>query len=301
MGKSNQRGHGRHRGLISGAHRLLFRSGFRVTQTQDLVAIGALERPLLSQLRLQNLRPIALLFACLFSIAVQAQSATDIVRQSDQQLRGDSSYTEMTMSIIRPDWQRSMRMKSWSKGLELSLVLVTAPAKDKGSASLKRQREMWNWIPSIERVIKIAPSMLGQSWMGSDFTNDDLINQSSIVVDYHHQLVDSALIDGSDCWIIDAIAKPQAPVVWSKVRLWIAKDNYLQRKLAFYDEFDELINTMNSYDIKTLGGRAVATRLEMIPADKPGQRTEIITHQAQFDFAIDDGFFSQSQMKSLRD
>jgi outer membrane lipoprotein-sorting protein len=236
-----------------------------------------------------------------FSLNAWAQTAKDIVIESDKSMRGDSSFSELTMRIIRPTWSRTMSMKSWTKGQELSLVLVTAPAKDKGAASLKRQKEMWNWIPSIERVVKIAPSMLGQSWMGSDFTNDDLINQSSIVVDYTHELLGEDMFDGENTWVIDAFAKPDAPVVWSKVKLWISKDNYLQRKVEFYDEFEEKINTMQTFDIKELGGRMVATRMEMIPADKDGHKTEIMTHQAQFNFDIGDDFFSQSQMKALRD
>lgn len=240
--------------------------------------------------------------ACvLLSSFSYAESAFDIVQKSDKAMRGKSSYSEATMKIVRPDWSRSMTMKSWTKGTELSLVLVTAPAKDKGSASLKRHREMWNWVPSIERVIKIAPSMLSQSWMGSDFTNDDLINQSSIVVDYQHQLLQSETFDGDKVWVVDALAKPDAPVVWSKVRLWISQTSLLQRKVEFYDEFDELVNVLTTYDVKTLGGRDVATRMEMQPIDKPGNKTVLITHEAQFDFDIDDDFFSQQQMKALRD
>lgn len=240
--------------------------------------------------------------ACvLLSSFSYAESAFDIVQKSDQAMRGKSSYSEATMKIVRPDWSRSMTMKSWTKGTELSLVLVTAPAKDKGSASLKRHREMWNWVPSIERVIKIAPSMLSQSWMGSDFTNDDLINQSSIVVDYQHQLLQSETFDGDKVWVVDALAKPDAPVVWSKVRLWISQTSFLQRKVEFYDEFDELVNVLTTYDVKTLGGRDVATRMEMQPIDKPGNKTVLITHEVQFDFDIDDDFFSQQQMKALRD
>ncbi|MGR5140878.1 outer membrane lipoprotein-sorting protein [Photobacterium sp. DNB23_23_1] len=236
-----------------------------------------------------------------FPAWVAAETATSIITKSDQQMRGDSSYTEATMRIVRPDWTRTMSMKSWTKGQDLSLVLITAPAKDKGSASLKRYREMWNWLPSIERVVKIAPSMLGQSWMGSDFTNDDLINQSSIVVDYTHKMVGKEVFDNDPSWVIDATAKPNAPVVWSKVRLWVSQRTYLQRKVEFYDEFDDLINTMNTYDVKVMGGRQVASRMEMIPADKPGNKTEIITHKAQFNFPIKESFFSQSQMKALRD
>lgn len=251
------------------------------------------------------MRVMSKTFLCLLSLMISpltfAASAFEIVQKSDQMMRGDSSYSEATMDIIRPDWNRSMSMKSWTKGTELSLVLVTAPAKDKGSASLKRYREMWNWVPSIERIIKIAPSMLSQSWMGSDFTNDDLINQSSIVVDYQHSLVGEDTFDGESVWKIDAVAKPDAPVVWNKVSLWISKSTYLQRKIEFYDEFDELINVMSTFDVKMLGGRTVATRMEMQPLDEPGNKTVLTIHQAEFDFGIDDDFFSQQQMKSLRD
>ncbi|EJC6764046.1 outer membrane lipoprotein-sorting protein [Vibrio parahaemolyticus] len=246
-------------------------------------------------------KAVAALLFLLFTSLSYAESAFDIVQKSDQAMRGKSSYSEATMEIVRPDWTRSMTMKSWTKGTELSLVLVTAPAKDKGSASLKRHREMWNWVPSIERIIKIAPSMLSQSWMGSDFTNDDLINQSSIVVDYQHALVGNDSFEGDKVWVIEATAKPDAPVVWNKVTLWISQSTYLQRKVEFYDEFDERVNVLTTYDVKELGGRKIATRMEMKPIDKPGNKTIFTTHQAQFDFDINDDFFSQQQMKSLRD
>ncbi|TOF09738.1 outer membrane lipoprotein-sorting protein [Vibrio parahaemolyticus] len=246
-------------------------------------------------------KAVAVLFFLLFTSLSYAESAFDIVQKSDQAMRGKSSYSEATMEIVRPDWTRSMTMKSWTKGTELSLVLVTAPAKDKGSASLKRHREMWNWVPSIERVIKIAPSMLSQSWMGSDFTNDDLINQSSIVVDYQHALLGNDSFEGDKVWVIEATAKLDAPVVWNKVTLWISQSTYLQRKVEFYDEFDERVNVLTTYDVKELGGRKIATRMEMKPVDKPGNKTIFTTHQALFDFDINDDFFSQQQMKSLRD
>ncbi|MDF2152772.1 outer membrane lipoprotein-sorting protein [Vibrio sp. CAU 1672] len=245
--------------------------------------------------------PFLLLVGLVCAFGVAAESATDIVKKSDEMMRGESSYSELTMAIIRPDWQRSMTMKSWTKGTDFSLVLVTAPAKDKGSASLKRDREMWNWVPNIERVIKIAPSMLSQSWMGSDFTNDDLINQSSIVVDYEHRMVGENAFEGDPVWVIEALAKPEAPVVWSKVTLWISQSTYLQRQIEFYDEFDDLINVMTTHDIQVLGGRKLATRMEMQPIDKPGNKTVLTTHQAQFDFDIGESFFSVEQMKQLRD
>ena len=230
-----------------------------------------------------------------------AETPDEIVRKADLKMRGESSYTENTMQIVRPDWTRTMSMKGWSKGADYSLVLVTAPARDKGSSSLKRNQEMWNWVPSIERVIKIAPSMLGQSWMGSDFTNDDLINQSSIVVDYTHKLLGEETFDDTACWKIESIPKENAPVVWGKQVLWISQIQYHMRKVEYFDEFDELINTMSTTDVKQIGGRSIPTRMEMQPADKPDQKTVLIYHNAEFDFDIPDSFFSQSNMKGLRE
>ena len=250
-------------------------------------------------MRLPGLAALLILF--LTSTTALAESATEIVRKADLQMRGKSSYTETTMQIVRPDWTRTMSMKAWSKGADYSLVLVTAPARDKGSSSLKRNREMWNWVPSIERVIKIAPSMLGQSWMGSDFTNDDLINQSSIVVDYTHTLLGVEEYDGTPCWKIEATPKENAPVVWGKLVLWISQAEYHQRQIAYYDEFGELINTLSTHDVRQIGGRTLPTRMEMQPADKPQQKTLLLYHLAEFDFDLPTEFFSQRNMKGLRE
>ena len=245
--------------------------------------------------------PASLLFLLFTTVSALAETASEIVRKADLQMHGESSYTETTMQIIRPDWTRTMSMKAWSKGADYSLVLVTAPARDKGSSSLKRNKEMWNWVPSIERVIKIAPSMLGQSWMGSDFTNDDLINQSSIVVDYTHKLLPEEKFDGVACWVVEATPKENAPVVWGKLVLHISVDQYHQRKIAYYDEFDELINTMTTLEVKKIGGRMLPTRMEMQPADEPEQKTVLTYQLAAFDFDLPSSFFSQSNMKELRE
>lgn len=247
-------------------------------------------------------KSISAFFICMLLITgrVQAESASEIVKQADLKMRGLSSYTEMTMQIVRPGWTRSMSMKAWTKDQDYSLVLITAPAQDKGSSSLKRHKEMWNWVPNIERIIKIAPSMLGQSWMGSDFTNDDLINQSSIVVDYTHKILQEKAYDGVRCWVIEAVPKPDAPVVWGKQVIWISHGEYNMRKVEYYDEFDELVNTMSTHDIKELGGRKIPVRQEMQPADKPDQKTVLLLHKAQFDFDIPTDFFSQQNMRDLK-
>jgi len=138
-----------------------------------------------SNIRMKNL---PLVFICILSFfqfagKANAQDAKTILEKADKHLRGNTSYTEMTMKVIRPDWSREISMKSWSKGRDLALILITAPVRDKGTTFLLRRPEVWNWIPSVERVIKIPPSMMMQSWMGSDFTNDDLVKESSTVED----------------------------------------------------------------------------------------------------------------------
>ena len=229
-----------------------------------------------------------------------AQEADEIVRRADEHFRGLSSYVEMTMAIKKPQWSREISMKSWSKGTKYSLILITAPARDKGTAFLKRGTEVWNWIPSIEKVIKIPPSMMMQSWMGSDFTNDDLVKESSIIEDYDKKLIGETTMEGRECWTLELIPKPEAPVVWGKVKLWISKIDYLQLRIEYFDEEGELVNIMELSDIKTMGGRVIPTYLKMIPAAKENQWTEIKYHQAEFDIEISENFFSESQMKRVR-
>ena len=233
-------------------------------------------------------------------IDIQAQdNALDIIKEVDQKMRGNYSYQELEMKIVRPDWERSITMKSWSKGTIYSMILITAPAKEKGQVFLKRDKEMWNWVPSIERMIKIPPSMMMQSWMGSDFTNDDLVRESSIVVDYEHSLLGEEEIEGVICWKLQLDPKPEAPVVWGKIISWIGKD-YNQRRVEYYDEDGYLINIMSSSNIKMMGDREIPTYMEMIPADEENKKTIINILSAEFDDPIPENFFSQQNMQRIR-
>ena len=141
------------------------------------------------------------------------QDAKEIVKKADELMRSKSSYSELTMKIIKPDWSREMGMKVWALEPDYALIYITSPARDKGTVTLKRKNEVWNWLPSAQKVIKIPPSMMLQSWMGSDFTNDDLVRQSSIVEDYNHKLVGEENINGYNCYKIEMIPKPEAGVV----------------------------------------------------------------------------------------
>ena len=233
-------------------------------------------------------------------VLAQALTAREIIKQADERMRGNSSYAELTMEIIRPEWKRSMSMKSWAKGTEYALVYIVSPVKDKGTVSLKIGNEMWNWLPSIDRSIKVSPSMMMQSWMGSDFTNDDLIRQSSIVEDYDHSLLGEERFQNSDCYKIQLIPKPEAPVVWGKVITWVTKSEYNQLKVEYYDEDGTLVNVMTGYDLKTFDGRLLPTRWEMVPADGKGNKTVMTYNNLDFNVKLDDTFFSKQNMNRVR-
>lgn len=229
-----------------------------------------------------------------------AQDAAEIIRRAEDKLRGASSYSEMKMTVVRPDWSREVTLKSWSVGTEKSLILITGPARDKGVAFLKRDQEIWNWQPTIDRSIKMPPSMMMQSWMGSDFTNDDLVRESSILKDYNHRILGEEMIGDRKCWKIELQPKPEAAVVWGKIQMWIDKTDYLQLKTTFYDEDDYLVNTMQGKAIKQLGGKLLPSIMEVIPAEEEGHKTILEYITLDFDISLKDDFFSVQNMKRVR-
>lgn len=243
-----------------------------------------------------------LLFICaiLVSFKITGQDAKAIVKKADEQMRGNSSQSEIMIEIVRPTWSRQMGVKSWSKGDELSVILITEPAKDKGTAFLKRGNEIWNWVPSIDRNIKLPPSMMSQSWMGTDFTNDDLVRQSSIIDDYTHSILKDTTILGRPTWKIELVPKKDAAVVWGKVWMYIDKQDYLELRTVSFDEDGYPVNIMNASNITEFDGRPIPARLEMIPVDDPGNKTILVYKNLEFDLLIDDQFFSLQNIKRLR-
>ena len=145
----------------------------------------------------------------------------------------------------------------------------------------------------------VSPMMM-QSWMGSDFTNDDLVRESSIVHDYTHKLLGEEIIDGLNCYKAELIPLDDAPVVWGKVIIWISKEEYYWLKSEYYDEDGFLVNTENLSEVKQMDDRKIPTRMEMIPADEPGNKTIIIFKNMKFSVKIDESFFSQQNMKRIR-
>jgi len=231
----------------------------------------------------------------------QTLSATDIIRKADDKFNGEkSSLMVMTMTIIRPTWERSVEFKNWSLGKDNALTLITAPARDAGQTFLKRSTEMWNWNPSINRLIKLPPSMMSQGWMGSDYTNDDILKESSIVNDYTHEIINEDIIEGRDCYRIKMVAKEDAAVIWGHQIRWIDKKDFLFMKAELYDEEGILVRTETGSDIKMMDGRVIPTRIELMPADEPGNKTVLLITEIKFNIPLQDSFFSQQNMKNVR-
>jgi hypothetical protein len=229
----------------------------------------------------------------------QTLTAKEIVKKADDKSRGLTSQGEMTMTIVRPAWTRSVSMKSWQKGTKYAMILITAPAKDKGQVFLKIKTDMWNWFPSIDKMIKIPPSMMMQSWMGSDFTNDDLVRESSIVNDYTHKLLGKETIRDQNCYKIELISLPEAPVTWGKLISWVTVEGFNLWKVEYYDEDKKLINVMNASEIRKMGDRELPVKLEIVPTENPKNKTILESKNIIFDKPIDDNFFSQQNMKKL--
>lgn len=244
-----------------------------------------------------------LLAVLLSASSLFGQDAKAIIQKAEEVRRGiKSSQAELTMTIIRPTWTREMSMKSWSKGDDYALILVTGPARDKGNANLKRDKEVWSWVPRIERSIKLPPSMMSQSWMGSDFTNEDFVRENSIIEDYTHTLLQDSVINGKSCYKIQMIPKEEAAVIWGKIKIWVEKEHLIFMRTEYYDEDDYLINVLKASEIKLMGGRMFATKVEMVPVDedKKGHKTVMEYQSLSFDKHLPEAFFTVQNMKRVR-
>lgn len=228
----------------------------------------------------------------------------EIVDRANKALRGDSSHGRLTMNISTPKWERTVEVEGWNRGRQMAFITILAPAKDKGSITLRRKTEMWVWLPKVERVIKIPSTMMHTSWQGSDFTYEDIVKADSVVKDYEHKLLERTPERDRVVYKIEGIPKPEAPVVWGRVLLWVAtygNDWAVPLREEDYSERGELIRTIVLSDIQKMGGRLVPTRMECRPAKKPGQKTVVQYKSLEFDIPLEDGFFGLSRLqKGLR-
>ena len=213
--------------------------------------------------------------------------------------RGLSSYSVMSMTIHRPDWERTMTMRSWTLGEKQSLVRVTEPKKDAGNGTLLLDKKMWTFSPNVNRVIRIPSSMMNQSWMGSDFSNKDIAQSDDIVDQYHHKLITTETQNGYKVHVIESIPKEDAAIVWGKEILKIRDDNVLIEH-SFFDQDMKKVKFLDTRKIENMGGRALASQQRMNNVEKPEEWTEIIIHSAEFDIDIPKSTFTLSNLRNPR-
>jgi outer membrane lipoprotein-sorting protein len=241
------------------------------------------------------------IYGSILNLEAQPLTAQEIVRRADEKFNGEKSgISTMVMTIVRPSWERAVEFKSWTLGRENSLTLITSPARDQGQTFLKRGQEMWNWNPSINRLIKLPPSMMSQGWMGSDYTNDDILKESSVVNDYTHEFAGEEMIGDRLCYKIKMVAKENASVVWGHQFRWIDRKDLLVLKTELYDEDGYLVRTELGSEIKEMDGRVIPTLLELLPEDEKGNRTIVRIKDIRFNVPIEESFFSQQNMKRVR-
>ncbi len=239
--------------------------------------------------------------ALLLAVPVQAQeTALEIIKKADALTRGDTQTGTYRMTVVRPDWQRSMAFEYWSEGTENAFIRVTEPAKERGVTFLKLNREMWQYVPRINRVIKIPPSMMLQSWMGSDFTNDDLVKESSVVEDYTHALLGRETMRGDEAYKVELTPRPEAAVAWDRLVEWIRVEDYVPLRAEYFNERGERVRTMVFTDIKVMDGRLIPARMELIEEKKEGHRTILDLEAVTYNDRIPRSVFTQENLRRAR-
>ena len=249
-----------------------------------------------------NFLVLLLVAPFLFPMQLRAEEITDakeLVRAAMDHWRGTNSYSEMTMTIHRPDWERSMSMRAWSEGDKLSLVRVTKPKKDAGNGTLLKDNDMWSYSPKINRIIKIPSSMMSQGWMGSDFSNKDISKSTDILDQYEHSLTSQAQEDGYTVYTIEAVPHEDAAIVWGKEVLKI-RDDFVMLEEQFWDQDGELVKVMRASDIAEMGGRSVARVLRMGKLETPDEWTEMTISVIEFDLELPTGVFTLSNLRNPR-
>ena len=220
------------------------------------------------------------------------RSAREILDRVDDLFRGNSAHGEMTMTITTAHWTRTLTLEFWSRGEDQSLVRILAPAKEKGTATLRVGNELWNYLPKVKRVIKLPSSMMAASWMGSHFTNNDLVKESRMAADYTFEQSFAGRRNGEEVIKITCLPTPEAAVVWGKVVVQVRRGDYLPLAIPYYDEHTQLARTMTFSDVKTLGGRRLPAKMTVVPADKPAESTVVDYQSIEFDLPLDDEVFS---------
>ncbi len=238
-----------------------------------------------------------LLFASLPAAAIEID---ELIRHIDRLWRGDTSHATMSMTVKTQRYERSMTMEAWSRGKDYSLVVIRAPIKDKGIATLKVKENIWNYLPKINRVTKVPSSMMSGSWMGSHFTNDDLVKESTIEDDYTSSITFEGKRNGISIYELTSIPKEDAAVVWGKVVMQIEQKTLSPHRALYYDEEGILIRTMTFDQPRIIDKRTIPMRLTLQPEDKPEESTVIVYKDIILDIPLEDSFFSLQNLQRRR-
>jgi hypothetical protein len=227
----------------------------------------------------------------------QPTTSKEILKRIDEMWRGGSSVGTVSMRIKTIHWERRLRMKIWAKGFDYTLIKIDYPKKEKGISTLRVQNKLWNYLPKVDRVIRIPSSLMMGNWMGSHFTNDDLVKQSVLAEDYHHRITFEGERDGEVILEITLLPKEEAAVVWGKIVITVRKKDLVPLEELFFDEDGKPVRRMAFEDIKMMGGRLLPARLTVVPENEPGELTEVLYEDIVFDVGIDEAFFSLRNLK----
>ncbi len=219
-------------------------------------------------------------------------SARELLDHVDDLYRGASAHGRMSMKVVTEHWTREMKMEFWSLGKDRSLVRILEPKKEKGTATLKSGDNIWNFLPKVSRVIKVPSSMMGGSWMGSHFTNDDLVKESRMADDYDFQVTFEGARGGDEVVEITCVPKPTAVVVWGKVVVVLRRADAIPLRMDYFDEDLAPARSLVFDGVRVLGGRTMPTQMRMQPQGKPGEATEVRYEQIEFDVPLEEGLFS---------
>ncbi len=223
----------------------------------------------------------------------------NIIHQVDQLYRSKTSYSQLEMEIVTPHWQRTLAMNAWTKGMDRTFIRITAPKKDKGVATLRIENQMWNYLPKTNKVMKIPPSMMMSSWMGSDFTNDDLVKEFSLFEDFSYELIEPDA-GSEDTIYVNCVPREDLPVVWGSIVIAVRKKDHIPIWQKYYDEEGELMRVLNYSDITKFGDRTIPATMEMIPTTKEGHKTIIRYLKLEFDKKVDEEIFSLRNLRAAK-
>lgn len=250
------------------------------------------------------MKQLPLLFLCIAATALSGfkadLTAEQILKKAEAKLLSSTMVAELDITVQRPKWSKQMSLKTWTKGTEYAMAYVMGPAKDKGTVYLKSGDNVWNFLPKIKKTIKIPSTLLSQSWMGTDLSTDDLVKLSSLTTDYTAKRVGYETVSGRSCYKLELTPKDESDVLWGKLVICIDKVDFIQLKTIFYDEDLEEVNILTGSEIKTLGGKKLASKYVMKPAGKSNQSSTVVYKSMKFNSPLNTSFFTKDNMSKVQ-